>query len=58
MPAGTFDCLYAKIRDTDKNEESEAWINPDQIPMMGMLKQVAPGQFGKVTLELTAFNKQ
>ena len=58
VPAGTFDCLYAKIRDIDKNEESEAWINPDLIPIMGMLKQLAPGQFGQVVIELTAFNKQ
>lgn len=58
VPAGTFDCLYAKIRDLDKNEDSEAWINPDLIPIVGLLKQLAPSQMGQVKVELTGFNKQ
>lgn len=57
VPAGTFDCVYVKIRDTKENKDMEAWINPAEIPITGMLKNVAPGQMGKVTVELTAFRK-
>ena len=57
VPAGTFDCVYVKIRDTDKNETSEAWINPELIPISGMLQNKAPSQFGTVTLQLTDFLK-
>lgn len=58
VPAGTFDCIYVKIRDTEKNETSEAWINPNLIPISGMLQNKAPSQFGTVTLQLTDFLKQ
>lgn len=57
VPAGTFDCIYVKIKDVDKNETSEAWINPEQIPISGMLQNKAPSQFGTVTLQLTEFLK-
>ncbi|MCB0411010.1 MAG: hypothetical protein KDD22_00695, partial [Bdellovibrionales bacterium] len=46
VPAGTFDCIYVKIKDLDKNQSSEAWINPQLIPIAGMLQQKAPSQFG------------
>jgi hypothetical protein len=46
VPAGTFDCVYVKIRDLDKDETSEAWINPSEIPISGMLQNKAPSQFG------------
>ncbi|NQY99115.1 MAG: hypothetical protein HRT45_00425 [Bdellovibrionales bacterium] len=58
VPAGTFDCVYVKIRDLDKDETSEAWINPSEIPISGMLQNKAPSQFGTVTLQLTDFLKQ
>lgn len=57
VPKGTFECIYVKIRDTKKNEESEAWLNPEQIPMSGLIKTIAPGPFGEVTLELTDFRR-
>lgn len=57
VPAGTFDCIYVKIRDLDKDQVSEAWINPNIIPIAGLLQQKAPSQFGTVTIKLTAFNK-
>ena len=57
VPAGTFDCVYLKVRDNKENKESEAWINPTAIPITGMLKTIAPGPMGKVTVELTAFRK-
>lgn len=58
VPKGTFDCIYVRIKDLDKNQESEMWINPEIIPIAGMIKNVAPGQFGKVVVELTGFLKQ
>lgn len=57
VPAGTFDCIYVKIKDLDKNETSEAWINPNIIPISGLIQQKAPSQFGTVTIKLTSFRK-
>jgi hypothetical protein len=57
VPAGTFECIHARLRDKEKNEESNAWINPQIVPMSGMLKQVAPSQVGEVTILLKSFKK-
>jgi hypothetical protein len=57
VPAGTFDCVHARILDKDTNKESNAWINPEKIPMSGMLKVIQPGQMGTVTIELKTFHK-
>jgi len=57
VPAGTFDCIYVKIRDLDKDETSEAWINPNIIPISGLLQNKAPSQFGQVTIQLTDYLK-
>ncbi|RYZ80682.1 MAG: hypothetical protein EOP06_24890 [Proteobacteria bacterium] len=57
VPAGTFDCIHAVIKDKDKNEETNAWINPEKVPLSGMLKTIQPSQFGQVTVELKSFNK-
>ncbi len=57
VPAGTFECIHAVIKDKDKNEETNAWINPEQIPLSGMLKTIQPSQFGEVNVELKSFNK-
>ena len=56
VPAGTFDCIYARILDKKENKETEAWINPSVVPTSGMIKTVAPSQMGKVTVEMTGFN--
>lgn len=45
------------IKDKDNNQETNAWINPEQIPLSGMLKTIQPSQFGEVNVELTSFNK-
>ena len=58
VPAGSFRCVYAKILNKKDNKESEAWMNPQEIPMSGTIKQTAPTQVGKMVMELTAFNKQ
>jgi hypothetical protein len=57
VPAGSFECIYARIKDLDKGEVTEAWINTSIVPIAGMLKQIAPGPMGNVTMELTGFNK-
>lgn len=57
VPAGTFDCIHARIKDLDQNQEINQWVNPQQIPISGMLKSVAPSQFGQVTITLTSFKK-
>lgn len=53
VPAGTFDAIYAKIRNKSDNTIQEAWINPQEVPINGMVKALADSQFGKVTQELT-----
>lgn len=53
VAAGTFECIYAKIKSKKDGSIQEAWINPQAVPMSGMLKALADSQFGKVTQELT-----
>ena len=57
VPAGTFDCIHARLLDKDSNQETNAWINPQLIPLSGMLKTIQPSQFGQVTVELKSFKK-
>lgn len=57
VPAGTFDCIHARMKDKKDNKEVNAWINPQLVPMSGLLKQVAPTQFGTVTVLLKSFKK-
>lgn len=54
VAAGSFDCIYAKIRDKSDGSISEAWINPKVVPMAGTLKAMADSQFGKVVQEVTS----
>lgn len=57
VPAGTFDCIHARLKNKEDNTEINAWINPQVVPMSGLLKQVAPSQFGTVTMLLKSFKK-
>lgn len=57
VPAGTFKCIHAKLLDKSTNDELNMWASTD-VPMSGLVKQIAPSQFGKVTVELTSFTKQ
>lgn len=57
VPAGTFVCMYIKARQKSTGQDVEQWINPKEVPVFGMVKQVAPSQLGKVTVELTSFKK-
>lgn len=58
VAAGTFDCIYLKIHDKKENQDSEAWLNPLKIPVAGLIKTIAPSQFGQVTIELTSYEKK
>lgn len=54
VPAGTFDAIYAKIKDRDNGQIQEAWVNPQEVPITGMVKAIADSQLGKINQELTA----
>lgn len=54
VPAGTFDCIHAILKDKDNNQEINMWVNPQQVALSGMLKTIQPSQFGNVTVLLTA----
>jgi hypothetical protein len=58
VPAGTFDCIFAKIKDKKSGDITEAWINPEKVSIGGMLKMIQPSQLGKITITLKAFVKK
>ena len=55
--AGKFDCFYikAKVTSDGKTQELEAWINPVDVNLDGMLKIVIQSQFGPITMTLKEF---
>tara|TARA_Y100001935_G_scaffold255495_1_gene268935 strand:+ start:3485 stop:4057 length:573 start_codon:yes stop_codon:yes gene_type:complete len=57
VPAGTFDSMHVVAREQGKSEDINIWANPLVVPMSGMLKQVAPGPMGEITIECTAFHR-
>ena len=57
VPAGTFKCMHVRFTDKATNDEINMWQSQD-VAISGMVKQVVPSQFGKVTIELTSFTKQ
>ncbi len=57
VPAGSFDCIYAKIKDKESGDITQAWINPEKVSVGGMLKVIQPSQYGDVTLILKSFRK-
>ncbi|GIL17221.1 MAG: hypothetical protein BroJett040_09720 [Oligoflexia bacterium] len=57
VPAGTFTCLYIKALEKTKNQTIEQWANPKQVPVFGMIKTIAPSQFGKITIALTSYKR-
>jgi hypothetical protein len=58
VPAGAYDAIYVKVKDKKNNQEQEAWLNPKEIPISGILKSIGNSQLGKITQELTTFRKQ
>jgi hypothetical protein len=57
VPAGTFECIYVRLKDEKTGKEAHAWINPEKVSIGGSLKMIQPGQFGNVTLELKSFKR-
>ncbi|MFP5518630.1 MAG: hypothetical protein ACLGGX_01905 [Bdellovibrionia bacterium] len=57
VPAGTFDAIHARLKDKQQNQEINMWMNPQAIPLSGMLKTVQPSQLGQVTIVLKSFKK-
>lgn len=60
VKAGTFEASYIKVLTTEANGEKselEIWINPELIPIVGLVKQVAASPYGPVTIELVQFKK-
>lgn len=57
VPAGTFDSMHVVARERGKTDDINVWMNPLVVPMSGMLKQVAPGPIGEVTVECTSFSR-
>ncbi|MNL16500.1 hypothetical protein D3C87_1375500 [compost metagenome] len=57
VPAGSFDCIHARLKDKTNNNEINMWINPQAVPLSGMLKTIQPSQFGNVTILLKSFKK-
>lgn len=57
VPAGTFDAVHARLKDLDQNQEINVWINPQAVPLSGMLKTIQPSQLGNVTVVLKSFKK-
>lgn len=55
VAAGSFDCIYAKIKNKGDGKITQAWINPKAVPMSGQLKVIAESQFGEIVQELTSF---
>ena len=55
VPAGTFKAIHIKIKDKTDDADIEAWINPRDIVLEGMAKNIVKKSFLTVTLELTSF---
>lgn len=60
VPAGKFDCMYIKAKVTSKGQtqEIQAWINPINVNLDGMLKVIAQSQMGPVEMLLKDFGKK
>jgi hypothetical protein len=52
------DCFWVKVHSKSQNSDSQMWVNPELVPIAGMLKMIAPSQLGDITLELTDFSKK
>ncbi len=59
VPKGTFECSYVKIRQKTEQgtSDTELWVNPELVPIMGLIKLVSQTQIGPMTLELADFKK-
>lgn len=57
VPAGTFDCVFAKIKDVSTEETTDLWMNQKLIPINGMLKMITTQQGYEIVAELVSFKK-
>ena len=57
VPAGTFQSIHITAKQRSDGKIIDQWANPKAVPVMGMIKAISPGPFGKVTVELTSFKK-
>ena len=55
VPAGTFVCVYIKAKQGENIIQQ--WINPKEVPVMGLVKTLAPSQLGEVSVELVSFKR-
>ncbi len=60
VPAGKFDCMYIKAAITNQGEkmEVEAWVNPIDVNLDGMLKTTLQTQIGPLSLILAKFGSK
>ncbi|MBI3017989.1 MAG: hypothetical protein HYY62_08400 [Deltaproteobacteria bacterium] len=58
VPAGTFKTIHVKVKDKTDASDVEAWINPRDIPLGGIVKSSVAKSFLTVTLELTSFSRK
>jgi hypothetical protein len=45
------------MKQNGQDTTAEQWVNPKQVPVMGMVKIIAQSQMGPVTAELTSFKR-
>lgn len=57
VPAGTFECAHIRAKNKKDDSEIQQWVNPTEIPVLGLIKSLMPSQFGEVNVELTSFKK-
>ncbi len=58
VPAGTFKTIHIKVKDKTDASDIEAWVNPRDIPLGGIVKSSVAKTFLTVTLELTSFSRK
>lgn len=57
VPAGTFDCMHGVLKGKKDGQLIEIWVNPQAVPLAGMVKMIQPSSLGKATLTLKSFKK-
>ncbi|MEZ4743243.1 MAG: hypothetical protein R3B45_12490 [Bdellovibrionota bacterium] len=57
VPAGTFTTQHVTIKDVESGKISEQWVNQQQVPVYGLVKNVSPEQLREVSMELTGFGR-
>jgi hypothetical protein len=53
--AAPYDAIHVVLKNKKDNSTEEAWINPKEIPVSGLLKMQAQSQMGPITAELSSF---